>query len=498
MDVLGDAELRQGSAAADRPHRPSRRTGPVPRDPRRSPGVATMATTDLRPAADPGAADTTADRVLELVRSRSTSAEAEVTVKTGVSALTRFATGFIHQNVAEDLSHLLLRVAADGHVASVTLDGPADDEHLSRLVSNAFDAALAMPADPEWPGLTPPTPGLDVEHWDDATGAATPADRAERVRAFVDTAGGLETAGFCSTSAVHLTFANTAGQHLAGRGTAAVLDGIARTPTADGSGRHGSVRIGDLDGAAVGDRAARKARDASNPTDLEPGRYEVVLEPDCVANILSFLLVHGFNGKAVEEGRSFATVGEAQFDRSISLREDVTDPATTGIPFDVEGTPKRPFDLVRDGVTCGLLHTRRTARAAGVESTGHAVEGGAAWGALGANLVLEPGSGSAEHLVAGVRRGVLVTDFWYTRILDPRTQVVTGLTRNGVWLIEEGRIVRPVTNLRFTQSFVHALGPGAVRGISNERALLLAGWDSIYVVPSLHLAEWNFTGGAKG
>ncbi len=139
-----------------------------------------------------------------------------------------------------------------------------------------------------------------------------------------------------------LNFANTAGQVLSGRGTVAEIDGIARTPTADGSSRHTSVRIGDLDGRAAGERAAMKARTASDPTDLEPGRYEVVLEPDCVANILSFLLVAGFNGKAVEEGRSFARVGETQFDRSITLRDDVTDPGQLGIPFDIEGTPKRP------------------------------------------------------------------------------------------------------------------------------------------------------------
>jgi predicted Zn-dependent protease len=149
-------------------------------------------------------------------------------------------------------------------------------------------------------------------------------------------------------------------------------------------------------------------------------------------------------------------------------------------------------------VTAGLLHTRRTAKAAGVESTGHAVEGGAGWGALGANLVLEAGPTPIGDLVGGVERGVLVTDFWYTRILDPRTQVVTGLTRNGVWLVEDGRIVRPITNFRFTQSFLDALGPGNVRGISQERALLSAGWDSVYLVPALHLASWNFTGGAKG
>jgi predicted Zn-dependent protease len=318
------------------------------------------------------------------------------------------------------------------------------------------------------------------------------------VRDFVDAAGGLETAGFCSTTTVQLAFANSAGQRLAGGGTAAEIDGIARTPSADGSSRHVSVALGDLDGRVVGERAAGKARSASDPTDLAPGRYEVVLEPDCVANILSFLLVAGFNGKAVEEGRSFARVGETQFDRSITLRDDVTDPGTLGIPFDAEGTPKRPLDLVRDGVTRGLLHTRRTARAAGVESTGHAVEGGGAWGALGANLIVSAGDRSADQLVAGVERGVLVTDFWYTRILDPKTQVVTGLTRNGVWLIEDGKVIRPLTNLRFTQSFLEALGPDAVRGISSERALVLAGWDSIYLVPSLHLASWNFTGGAKG
>lgn len=460
-----------------------------------------MATTEARPAnasARSSTADAVVEDVLRLVRDRSRDAEAEVTVRTGVSALTRFASSFIHQNVAEDLSHLLLRVAVDGHVASVTLDGPPDGDHLARVVANAFDAAVAMPVDPEWPGVTPPTTGLDVEHWDEATAGATPDERAARIRAFVDAGGGLETAGFCSTLAVHLTFGNTAGHSLSGRGTAAVLDGIARTPTADGSGRQGSVALGELDGAAVGDRAARKARDASNPTDLEPGRYEVVLEPDGVANILSFLLVHGFNAKAVEEGRSFAEVGATQFDRAVSLRDDVADDATVGIAFDIEGTPKRPLDLVRDGVTRGLLHTRRTAKAMGVQSTGHAVEGGAAWGALGANLVLERGTATVDELVAGMERGVLVTDFWYTRILDPRTQVVTGLTRNGVWLVEDGRVVRPVTNFRFTQSFLDALGPGNVKGISNERALLLAGWDSIYVVPSLHLASWNFTGGAKG
>jgi predicted Zn-dependent protease len=445
-----------------------------------------------------GVPPSTADQVLELVRARAASAEAEVVVTSGVSALTRFANSFIHQNVAEETSHVLLRVALDGHVASVSFDGPPHAEHLGRLADDAIEAARAQPVDPDWPGLTPRTAGLSVEHSDEATAVASPDERAQRVRDFVDAAGGLETAGFCSTSASVADFQNSAGQRLTGRTTHATLDGIARTGTADGAARTTSVSLRDVDGRAMGKRATAKAQTASDPTDLEPGRYEVILEPECVSNLLSFLLAHGFNGKAVEDDRSFVRLGEQQFDPSITLRDDVAATVMVGIPFDVEGTPKRPLDLVSGGVTKALLHNRRTARKAGTQSTGHAVEGGAAFGALGANLVLSAGAASTDELIAGVGRGLLVTDFWYTRILDPKTQVVTGLTRNGVWLVEDGRIVRPVTNMRFTQSFVEALAPGTVRAVGSEQALLFGGWESVYLIPALHLASWNFTGGAKG
>lgn len=445
-----------------------------------------------------------AGRLLRLARERAgPGAEIEATVRLGTNALTRFATSFIHQNVAEEVRHCYLRLALDGRTSASSLDGPTDDEALGRLVDDVLAAATVAPPDPDWPGLTEPTPLGDLEtldHFDPETADDDPGQRAARVRAFVDAAEGLETAGFCSARTGAVAFANSAGHALAGRETVATLDGIARTATADGSARRSSVRIGDLDGAAVGAAAVRRAREASDPTDLEPGRYEIVLGPQGVANLLAFLLVYGFNGRAVEEGRSFVRLGEAQFDRAITLRDDVTAPATTGLPFDAEGTPRQPLDLVRDGVTRGVLHTRRTARTAGrdARSTGHAVEGATAWGALGANFDLAAGDRSGAALVEGVDRGVLVTDLWYTRILDPRTQVVTGLTRNGVWLIEGGRIVRPVRNLRFTQSFVDALGPGAVRGVGRDRALMVDSWASVFLVPSLHLASWNVTGGANG
>jgi len=436
------------------------------------------------------------ERVLGLVDG---GVEAEVRVTTGTEALTRFATGFIHQNVADEVRQVHLRVAVDGRVAEATTT-QVDPDALGRLVRSALDAAALQPVDPGWPGLAPAAVAPAVDHWDDATADAEPSARAERVGAFVRAADGLETAGFCSTEGLHVAFANSAGQRLTGRTTSAQLDGIARTRTSDGSDRAASVRLADLDGAAAGTEANRRAREAADAADLEPGSYEVVLSPSCVVNVLSFLAIYGFNARAVEEGRSFARVGEAQFDESISLADDVAHPIAAGIGFDAEGTPKRRLDLVDRGVTSSVVHDRRTAKALGAESTGHAVPGAGAFGALPANLVLEAGEATSDDLVASVERGLLVTDFWYTRVLDPRTIVVTGLTRNGVWLVEDGRIVRPVTNLRFTQSFVDALGPGAVKGIGSDLALVggaTFGFGA-YAVPSLHLAAWNFTGGAKG
>ncbi len=438
----------------------------------------------------------TAERVLSLAGNE---AEAEVTVTQGTEALTRFATSFIHQNVADAAREVHLRVALDGRVAEAT-DNRTDDDALARLVRSTLEAARLQPVDPGWPGLAPVAETPKVDHWDDGTASAAPDERAERIASFVHAADGLETAGFCSTEGLETVFANSAGQRASGRSTQAQIDGIARTGSSDGADRAASVRLSDLDGGAVGVLATKRARDSAAATDLEPGRYEVVMSPSCVVNVLGFLAIYGFNGRAVEEGRSFARVGEAQFDETLSVADDVGHPMGVGIGFDAEGTPKRRLPLITDGVTAGLVNDRRTAKALGAESTGNAVAGAGPFGALPANLVLDPGTSTPDALVGAMERGLLVTDLWYTRILDPRTMVVTGLTRNGVWLVEDGRIVRPVTNLRFTQSYLEALAPGAVKGVGSDLTLVGGATFGLgaYVVPSLHLASWNFTGGAKG
>lgn len=438
------------------------------------------------------------DRVLEAIGRR---AEAQVRVATGRRSLTRFANSLIHQNVAEEKRSVTLALVTDGRPARATTNR-VDDEGLRSLVERTLEAARLRPPDPEWPGLAPPAPAPPVDHYDKATDEAAPRQRAEVVRAFLEAGPGMAGAGYCQTTSEVAGFANSGGQRLTGRSTQATIDGILRFEGADGSGSQTAVDLASLDGARAGEDAAARARLGADAVELPPGHYEVILEPVCVADICQFLVAYGFNAKMHADGRSFVHPGEEQLDPALSLWDDATDDRAVGLGFDAEGTPKRRVSMVEAGVSAGLVHDRRTAAKAGTVSTGHAIGGGERFGAYPTNVFLgaaRSGSGSAsggslDEVVGGMARGLLVTDFWYTRILDPKTQVVTGLTRNGLFLVEDGQVSHGVRNLRFTQSYAGALGPGHVKAIAPDARLV----NSSAFVPSLHLASWNFTGGARG
>ncbi|GAB2927107.1 hypothetical protein GCM10027280_13080 [Micromonospora polyrhachis] len=460
-----------------------------------------------------------AAQVVELVRRLGgPDPQAEAAAIRRELALTRFANSYIHQNVTDATTRVRLRLHLDGRTAagSTTL---TSDDGLRGLVERTLAATRLAPPDPTWPGLAPPAPLAGEGDWDEATAHASPDERAERVRAFVDAANGLVTAGYCRTVERSGAFVNSAGQSVAGRAADAAMDGIARADGVDGASRLAASRLADLDGGLLGRRAAAKARAAADPVELPPGRYEVVLEPTAVADLLYNLAWHGFNGKLHNERQSFAEVGATQFDPAITLVDDVL--GGPDLPYDAEGTPSRRLTLVDRGVTRAVAHDRRTAAEAGTESTGHAMAGHS-WGPMPANLMLAPVTedvaeptadvpspphqvpgpvvdADAAALVADVRRGLLVTDLWYTRVLDPKSLVVTGLTRNGVWLVEDGEIVAAVRDFRFTQSYPKALAPGAVLGVGRHAVRQPDSWDRTWwVAPAVRLAAWNFTGGASG
>src|SRR5215471_14428637 len=256
--------------------------------------------------ADAGFATDVCERVLALVGDR---AEAVVTATVGTASLTRFANSRIHQNLTEAVASVGLTVALGSREARATTSR-TDDDALAGLVARALDAAAVRPDDPDFAGFAPPSPVPAVDHWDGGTAAATPDQRAAVVAEFVAAAPDLEAAGFCSTTATTHALVATTGQRALGRSSQAQVDGIFRVLAAgdhpaDGYAQATSVRLGDLDGAAVGARAAAKARSGRDPVELPPGRYEVVLEPRAVAAAMTYPAVVGFPGKAHAEGRSF-------------------------------------------------------------------------------------------------------------------------------------------------------------------------------------------------
>ncbi|WP_306204247.1 TldD/PmbA family protein [Actinoplanes sp. RD1] len=451
-----------------------------------------------------------AGRVVELTRQLAgPGAEAEVVAVHSAEALTRFANSAIHQNVAEATTSVQLRLHIDGRTAggSTTVTSA---EGLSSLVERTLAAARLAPRDPGWAGLTAPTPLPAGAGFDEATAAAGPQERAARVRDFVDAAGGLETAGFCRTTYVSGGFANSAGQAVAGRSAEAAMDGIARFEGADGVARLAGGRLDAIDGGPLGAGAAAKARAGARPVELPPGHYEVVLEPTAVSDLIDNLATWGFNGKAFAQHQSFAELGAHQFDEKITLTDE---PLGATLPFDLEGTPRDTLVLVRDGVTQAVSHDRTSAAEAGGVSTGHASAASRSWGPMATNLSLTPGpvtnavpeeatgpiAAPARALVSRMRRGLLITDLWYTRVLDQKSLVLTGLTRNGVWLVEDGEVTAAVSNMRFTQSYPQALAPGAVLAVGADALPLPDRWSGVrYTAPALHLAAWNLTGNASG
>lgn len=434
-----------------------------------------------------------AQQALDLAAQVIPGAEVEARIERTQSALTRFANSFIHQNVDEDTTTIGLRAHRDGRTVSAS----TTTGDVSTLVDRVKAMLAVAPLDPRWPGLTPPTIPHDRSTVDEATRDCSPSQRADRVRDFVAAAAGYEAAGYCRTSYWSGSYRNSAGHGVEDDSTDAVLDGIARGSGADGTARRTSARLSDLDGAALGRAAADSVRSQVDPVELPPGRYEVILLPEAVSDILNNFSYFGFNGKAYTEGRSFAQLGAAQFDPSISIYDNPFD-GVGGKSFDFEGTPKSRLALVDKGITTGIAHDRRTAARAGVESTGHGMPGDN-FGPILLNPGFAAGTSTLEQMIADTERGVLVADFWYTRVLDPRPLVVTGLTRNGVWLIEKGEIVKPLRNFRFTQGYPQALSPGNVLAVGSEVVPQPNRYDMLNSsAPALRLASWNFTGGASG
>jgi len=407
--------------------------------------------------------------------------------------LTRFANSAIHQSTGREDTGVRVRVVTEARTG-VTATNDFSKEGARSAAASALEMARVAAPDPLYPGLAQKAPVPERPGgFDEATAATTPEQRAEGVAALVgELRKGFRAAGAFETGAVEIALANTEGQFCYAPYTQSTISTVVAGGDGSGTAEKAASRVQDIDPAAVGARAYRKARESQRPQDVEPGRYEVVLEPMAVDTLVSFLSYLGFGGRAIAEGRSPFSGKEGQrvCGPSIYIYDDALSPDTIGIPFDFEGTPKRKASLIEEGVFVSGVHDRRSAKMAGTGSTGHALPPPSPEGAFPLNLFLQTGDATVEQMIAATKRGLLITRFHYSNVVHPIETTITGMTRDGTWLIEGGEIRHPVKNLRFTQSILEALSN--VEMIGRESELASEFFFAASRVPALKISSFNF------
>lgn len=420
-------------------------------------------------------------------------ADVEVVVARNAQGLTRFANSQVHQNVWRDDIAVTVRVVADGGRAGVITVHTDDPAQAGQAAQQAGAFALLAPEDPEYPGLAGVAAVGEVP-LDEATAAASPGDRAAAVRAVLDQVpSDLEAAGAYRTGTAELGVFTTAGQRVYAPSSSANLTLVVMSDSSSGWAEGGGRAMADVDPGAAGATAVAKALAGRDPVEVAPGSWPVILEPPAVATVMQFLAYLGFSGRSFLEGRAFTSgrLGEQFVDPRITLVDDAADPAATGLPFDYEGTPKQRVELLRDGVAVGVVHDRHSAAKAGAASTGHGLPAPNTYGALPTDPILLPGrDGSVEDLVGACERGLLVTRFHYTNVVHPKESSITGMTRDGTFLVEDGRITSAVRNLRFTQSILEALE--RIDGLSSTTAYATEIFSDGSRFPALALPAFEF------
>jgi predicted Zn-dependent protease len=423
--------------------------------------------------------------------------EAEALVMTEDSALTRFANSEIHQNVAETNVSINLRVVIGKRVGVASSDR-VDGEGLRRLADQARAIAGVVEELDDWGGLPGPTEIRAVPAAYSATTAgASPEFRAEAVRAVIGAAddAGVIAYGSFATGLESMAVANSAGARAAGTRTTSQLITVSMGPDGGtGYAEAAAVDASTIDAAALGREAADKARATASAISVDPGDYPVVLEEYAVVDLVDMLGYLGFSALAVQEERSFVEPGKRIGSDLVTIVDDGYDPAGLPLPFDFEGVAKQRVSLLEAGVCRDVVYDAQTAARDGVASTGHGLPAPNPWGPFPINMVMSAGSASRDDLIGGLDRGLLVTRFHYTNPVHPKLAIVTGMTRDGTFLVEGGKIVGPVKNLRYTQSYLAALA-GTV-AVGRERKTL-KGFLGGVVVPALRIDGWTFTGGTE-
>jgi PmbA protein len=432
------------------------------------------------------------ERIAAKILKLSEADETEVDVSAAVDALTRFANNTIHQNVAEHTLGISVRAVVDGRTARASTN-KTDEESLRRAVASAMTLARNQPRNPDLLPLIGKQKYQKVSRFFSSTAETTPQDRARAVTRVCKMAekNKQTAAGIFSSGSHSSVMANSRGLVARYEQTRSEFSVTILESNSSGWAKSNSPDVRKIDPEELAERAANTAAGSRSPKEIPAGRYTTILRPSAVLDLVGFLF-YDFAGTALLDKRSCLTgrIGRKVFGENISIWDDAYHPLQGGPPYDGEGVPRQKVLLVDRGVPKNLVYSRATAKKMKTRPTCHGFSLPNEYGEAPMNLVFSGGDKTTEEMIRTTERGILVTRLWYIREVDPYEKILTGMTRDGTFLIENGKVAGGVRNFRFNQSVIEMLSNVEMLG----PAVRAAGEESFeMVVPPMKIRDFHFS-----
>jgi len=440
-------------------------------------------------------------QIAEILMKASPAEQTEVIAVEQDESLTRFANNFVHQNVTERNIAITVR-SVIGTRIGIAVSNDTRPESLQALAHRAHAVARLQPENPEFKGLPEPQLIRSVDSFHSGVAECTPERRAAIAGVICSKAAAAKytAAGSVTTAVYNLGVANSKGVMAQHRSTLMDASTVIMGNNSSGWAQSSGWTPHAVEPESLANEALLKVRMGADPIDYEPGEYVVILDPYAAADILEMLAYDGMSAQAVQEGRSWMNgrLGQRIMADSVTIIDDGTDTAGIPLPFDLEGVPKQAIAIVENGVAKTPVYDKYTAdREAGKRSTGHATPPSpqGRFGPMPMNLFLRPGTASLDAMIRSTKLGLYITRFWYTRTVHPREAVITGMTRDGTFLVRDGEIAHAIKSLRFTQSYVEALK--YTEAIGGTPRVLRSGMGGATTVPPVKLGKFRFTSSTR-
>jgi len=419
--------------------------------------------------------------IADTVLSAASADQTEVLVNGQDLALTRFAANSIHQNVSETDVSVRVRSIV-GKRIGVASSNDVSEESLKKLVQKAETIASFQQENPDFGSLPEPGPIREVDAYSESTATCS-----------------AQASGAFSTGTEETMIANSLGVSAYHCGTMATVMTVVMGDNSSGYAADAAQDVLNLDTSDIARIAVDKAIASKNPTSIDPGSYTVILEPDAVATMMFYLGYLGLGAQSMQEKRSFMSgrIGEKITGDNITIWDDGFDPRGVMFPFDYEGVPKQKVMLIEDGIARGVVYDSASAqREPGQTSTGHGLPAPNTMGPIPTSLLMKPGSATIEEMIASTKKGIWVTRFHYVNPVHPVKAILTGMTRDGTFLIEDGKIARPLKNLRFTQSILEAFANAEMLGRDLKMIKMEFG-NFATCAPAVKINGFTFTGATE-